>query len=236
MSFYENETTKMILEILKYAKKNGEYPTVGVLASNGHDMGKALTRFRTGEVKLTEKQVEMFAMVDDFLSRTEKNIQKLESFYKENGYLPVGEEQKQLVDILWTYKSGKVPINFNQKQRLEAIGAFLSNTERMIRSIEAFYRSEGTTPRRGDKTKDGYDMGNAIIGYRNGKRQLTLNQKNRLEAIGIKLPYARIKDESKVSVRIIPEKSDKTLSERIKKLKQQKESLLGEESNAKKKF
>jgi len=219
------ETNLMIREIGVYVKEHGEYPPRGVKASNGKDLGKATTRYRTGEIELTNEQIEMLAMIDDFLSRTEKNIQELEQYYKEFGHIPTGEDNKRLVDIIGTYKSGKVPVTANQRERLEAIGVLISNTERMIRSIEVFYKENGRVPGRGYKTAEGYDMGNAIIGYRRGKRLLTLDQKRRLELLGIDMSQAKIKDEPNIQVREISQKETE-LSFRIKQLKEEKASIV----------
>lgn len=218
-------TTKLILEISNYVHKNGQFPPRGTLSSDGKDMGKAITRYRTGELDLKKEQIAILERLGDFLSRTEKNIQELEEFYSNHGHLPLGDAYAEYKDIMWTYKSGKVPITEEQRERLDKIGALSDKTERMIRSIETFYKKYGKEPKRGDQTVEGYDMGNAIIGYRNGKRALTLSQVSRLNNIGIELPNALIKDEKNPKTRII-EKSEKTLSEKIKKLKEEKESLI----------
>lgn len=235
MSLYEKENTKMILEISNFVYQNGYYPPRGTLSSDHRDMSKALTRYRTGEVFLTEEQVQLLAALDDFLTRTEKNIQEIESFYEKNRCLPTGEKER-LVGIIGDYKSGKIPITLAQKKRLENIGAFKSNTERMVCSIESFVHHYGKQPKRGDKTPEGYDMGDAIIGYRNGKRALTLNQRERLEIIGISLPNAKIKEEFPLKIRIAKEPGEQRLSERIKKLKQERESLKNEISEKKRKL
>lgn len=222
-----DSTTKLVIEICDYIYAHGEYPPRGFQSKEGKDLGKALTRFRSGETKLTKEQISLLAEADSFLSRTEKNIQELEEYYHLHGCLPLGEEQTRLKDVMGSYKSGQVPITKAQYQRLEAIGVLLSNTERMIRAIEAYCDMYHKAPGRGKKSPEGYDMGSALIGYRNGKRKLTLDQKRRLERKGIFLPNAIIKEEPTTSVRMVDEKE--TLSDKIKKLKAERESLLGTE-------
>ncbi len=217
----EEKTTSMILEISDFVLTHGEFPSRGVLSSDGRDMGKALTRYRTGEVKLTENQIELLSLIDQFLSKTEKNVREIELFYKENGMLPVGD--KRLMDVIHSYQSGKVPITLDQKQRLESIGAFDTPTERMVRFIESYYEDYGEIPVRGVKSREGYDAGSAVIGYRTGKRKLTENQKNRLERIGIGFRHALIKEEVSLNIRVVH--SEYTLSQKIEQLRNEKDSL-----------
>lgn len=220
-----DSTTQLVIEICNYIYANGEYPPRGFLSSEKKDLGKALTRFRTGETKLTDEQISRLADADSFLSRTEKNIRELEEYYREHGCLPLGAEQVRLRDVMGSYKSGDVPITKEQHQRLEAIGVLLSNTERMIRAIEAYCDKYHKKPGRGQKSPEGYDMGSALIGYRSGKRKLTLDQKRRLEKKGIFLPNATIKEELTTSVRVVEGKE--TLSDKIEKLKAERERLIG---------
>ncbi len=217
-------TDKLVIEICNYIYEHGEYPPRGVISSEGKDLGRALTRFRIGETKLTNEQIEFLGKADKFLSRTEKNIQELEAYYQVHGCLPLGDEHVRLREVMGSYKSGQVPITKEQYQRLEAIGVFLSNTERMVQAIESYCDKFHKAPTRGKKSPEGYDMGNAIIGYRSGKRQLTLEQKQRLERIGISLPNASLKEDAIVSIRQIEKKE--TLSDKIEKLKAEKESLI----------
>ncbi|MCI8544847.1 MAG: hypothetical protein HFH09_01290 [Bacilli bacterium] len=219
-----DSTAKLVTEVCDYIYTNGDYPPRGFLSSDGKDLGKALTRFRTGETKLTNEQISRLADADSFLSRTEKNIRELEEYYHMHGCLPLGEEQVRLRDVMNSYKSGDVPITKEQYQRLEAIGVFFSNTERMIQAIEAYCNKYHKAPGRGKKSPEGYDMGSALIGYRSGKRQLTLDQKRRLESKGISLPNATIKKEPIISVRI--EERKETLSDKIEKLKAERASLM----------
>ena len=234
MKKQEDKTTRLILEISNYVHKYGEFPRRGTLSIDGIDMGKAITRARTGELTLTKEQIAILERLDDFLSRTEKNIQELEKFYIEHGHLPLGDVYSKYKDIMWTYKSGKVPITESQRKRLEVIGALLDKTERMVRSIEAFYKENGTLPKRGDKTVEGYDMGNAIIGYRNGKRELTISQMERLKTIGITFLNMKIKAEQVVRTRIISE-NEKSLSEKIKQLKAERDNLINDSNTIKEK-
>ncbi len=212
-----DSTAKLVTEVCDYIYKNGDYPPKGFLSKEGKDLGKALTRFRTGETKLTNEQIECLGRADSSLSSTEKNIRELEEYYRVHGCLPVGEEQVRLRDVMNSYKSGDVPITNEQYQRLEAIGVFLSNTERMIQAIEAYCNKYHKAPGRGKKSPEGYDMGSALIGYRSGKRQLTLDQKQRLESKGILLPNATIKNAPIISVRI--EERKETLSDKIESRK-----------------
>lgn len=227
MSVYEQNTTKMVLEICDYFFEKGKFPEKGILSSDGRDMGKALIRYKMGDAALTESHVELLSLLSDFMNRTEKNIQELENYYQKNHCLPIGEKQKIWTRVMSSYKHGKVPITEQQRQRLEKIGVFKTTTERMIQSIENYYHEYGEAPIRGQKSKEGYDMGNAIIGYRNGKRLLTLGQKVRLERIGISLPRAQIKEEQTWSIRVITKKDSKkiTLAERIRELKKMKKSF-----------
>ena len=94
----------------------------------------------------------------------------------------------------------------------------------MIQAIEAYCNKYHKAPGRGKKSPEGYDMGSALIGYRSGKRQLTLDQKRRLESKGISLPNATIKKEPIISVRI--EERKETLSDKIEKLKAERASLM----------
>jgi len=84
MKKQEDKTTRLILEISNYVHKYGEFPRRGTLSIDGIDMGKAITRARTGELTLTKEQIAILERLDDFLSRTEKNIQELEKFYSEH--------------------------------------------------------------------------------------------------------------------------------------------------------
>lgn len=219
----ENKT-ELVEEICAYIFEHGQYPPRGYLSKTGKDLGKALTRFRTGEVRLEKQQIELLAAADEFLSRTEKNIQELEQFYHEHGHLPLGEENIRFREIMGSYKSGKVPITKEQQARLENIGVLLDSTERMIRAIEAYCEKNHKAPGKGKKSPEGYDMGSALIGYRTGRRKLTLAQKRRLEAKGISLPNAVIKEEKQIAVRVIPKKE--TLADQIQKLKQERETLV----------
>lgn len=223
MGVYETKTTKMILEIANYVFEYGEFPLKGTFSSDKRDMGKALTRYRTGEDKLTKQQVELLSLLDDFIKKTEKNIAELESYYQLHGCLPISKTNRRLVEVMSSYKMGKVPITESQRKRLDKIGIFQSSTERMVRYIEQYYLHHFELPRPGKKTKEGYDMGNAIKGYRSGKRLLTLNQKERLEKLGINLSKAVIKEEPIFRTRIIKEASEKSLAQRIKRLKEEKE-------------
>lgn len=220
-----NSTTKLIIEICDYIYTHGEYPPRGFLSSDGKDLGKALTRYRSLETPLNQEQIELLTQADLFLSRTEKNIQEIEAYYKTHQCLPLGEENARLVEIMGNYKEGKVPITKEQRDRLDKMGVFFSKTERMIQAIEAYYKENHKVPGRGKKSPDGYDMGSALIGYRNGKRRLTLEQKQRLEKIGISLPNAVMKEEAKLSTRVIDKKE--TLSDKIEKLRAERESLIG---------
>ncbi|MCI9233757.1 MAG: hypothetical protein HFH08_04065 [Bacilli bacterium] len=170
-----DSTAKLVTEVCHYIYTHGEYPPRGTLSSEGKDLGKALTRFRSGETKLTKEQIEILGEADLFLSRTEKNVREIEAYYNMHGCLPLGEENARLVEVMGNYKDGKVPITSAQYQRLEVIGVFLNNTERMIRAIEAYCEKYHKAPSRGKKSPEGYDMGSALIGYRSGKRQLTLD-------------------------------------------------------------
>ena len=219
-----NTTTKLIQEVCDYIYKNGQYPPRGVLSSDGKDLGKALTRYRSGELSLSKEQVELLAQVDDFLSRTEKNIVELEKYYAEHNCLPLGDTNARLREVMKSYKSGEVPLTASQKERLERIGVLLDSTERMVQAIEAYCDKYHKAPGRGKKSPEGYDMGSAIIGYRNGKRKLTLAQKNRLEAKGIALSNATLKAEANITPRIIGEKT--TLSVQIKQLKEERDKLI----------
>ncbi len=174
---------------------------------------------------MTKDQIELLAHADDFLSRTERNIRELEIYYQQHGCLPLGEKNHRLTDVMGSYKSGQVPLTEVQKHRLELIGVLLDSTERMIRAIEAYCDRYHRAPVRGMKSPEGYDMGSALIGYRSGKRKLTPTQKMRLEAKGILLPNATIKEERPSSVRIVEEKP--TLAQQIQSLKAEKETLIG---------
>lgn len=229
----EEKTTKLISEISRAYQQNGR-PKRNELTTDGRDMGKGLTRMKTLELHLTDDQLYCLAMLDDFSSQTEKNIQELETFYEKNGCLPLGEDYKHLKDVMYSYKSGKVPLTESQKDRLEAIGVFLTNTERMIQAIEIFYDKFGLLPKKGDKSKEGYDMGLALIGYTTGKRQLTLEQKQRLEKKGVVFENALIKEPPKLKIRLIEEKE--TLSEQIKRLKMEKATLLDVQSELSKRL
>lgn len=222
-----DSTIKLVTEVCDYIYAHGEYPPRGLLSSEGKDLGKALTRFRTGETQLKPEHINLLAQADSFLSRTEKNIRELEEYYRLHRCLPLGEEHVRLREVMDSYKSGQVPITKAQYQRLEVIGVFLSNTERMVQAIEAYCDMYHKAPGRGKKSPEGYDMGSALIGYRSGKRMLTLGQKQRLEKKGILLPNAIIKEEPTISVRTVEGKE--TLSDKIEKLKAEKESLVGVE-------
>lgn len=224
-----SSTNQLIIEICAYIYEHGEYPPRGFLSRDGKDLGKALTRFRTLETPLSQEQIKLLAEADSFLSRTEKNIQEIEAYYELHKCLPLGETNVRLVEIMGNYKEGKVPITKEQRVRLEKMGVFLSKTERMVRSILAYYNEYHKVPGKGKKSPDGYDMGVALIGYRTGKRMLTLNQKERLEQKGILLPNAVIKEEGKLSIREIDKKT--TLADQIEELKKERNSLVEKESN-----
>ncbi len=220
----EEKTTKMILEISDFVLQHGVFPPRGTLSSDGRDMGKALTRYRTGEVHLTKTQLELLELIDHFLSRTEYNIREIELFYEQHGVLPIGD--KRMMDTIHSYRIGKVPITLDQQRRLEKIGAFLTPTERMVTFIESYYENYEEIPVRGVKTKEGYDAGNALIGYRTGRRQLTEQQKQRLEKIGVRFRNAMIKDEMDCNIRIISKEQDQLLSEKLKCLKAERELMI----------
>lgn len=222
MGIYETKTTQMILEIANYVFQYGHFPLKGTLSSDKRDMGKALTRYRTGEDVLTKQQVELLSLLDDFIKQTEKNIRQLEAFYQEHNCLPIGKTNKTLVEVMTTYKTGKVPITESQRNRLEKMGVFLSNTERMVLYIENYYNRYHKLPVSGIKTPEGYDMGSAIKGYRSGKRLLTQGQKERLEKIGINLSNAMIKEEPVLRTRIVREPKEQSLAQRIESLKAEK--------------
>ena len=77
-------------------------------------------------------------------------------------------------------------------------------------------------------------MGNAIIGYRNGKRELTISQMERLKTIGITFLNMKIKAEQVVRTRIISE-NEKSLSEKIKQLKAERDNLINDSNTIKEK-
>lgn len=216
-------TTKLILEICDYIIKNGEEPPRGTLSSDGRDMGNALKRYRSREIPLNEAQIGLLAAVDDFLARTEKNIRELEEFYRIHGHLPLGDTYIKYKGIMDSYKNGVVPVTEKQKERLEKIGVFLSNTERMIRAIENYYTTYHKIPSKDAKSPEGYNMHDAIKGYKSGKRKLTFDQKKRIEALGIPLPNAVIKEETVFHIRTVSEKV--TLADQIEQLKKERKAL-----------
>lgn len=223
MATSEEKTTQLIKEIVIYTKMHGNLPKKGVLSSDGRDMGKALTEYRSGKRSLTKGQLELLALLDSFESIAEKNIQKLEENYNEHGYLSLSKENdSQLQQALYNFRNGKTPITSSQRNRLEKIGAFSTVTELMISSIEEFYEKYKVLPKIGDTNIRNKDMGIAIANYKQGKLALTLGQKMRLERLGLSLSKAKIKEEKGFSVKIIPEKKD-TLSDKIMSLRTKKE-------------
>ena len=220
----KEEITKLLIEVSHIFCTYGEFSDE-LISSTGYDIRQFLCDCYAEKIEFTNTQIDLFYLLKRLISKTEKNIIELENYYRIYGCLPTSRENSRLYKAINDYKHGKIALTETQKSRLENIGALSSATEKMVFSIEQFYIENNRLPLKGECNHYFYDMGQAIEDYQNGIRLLTINQKMRLEKLGVHFRNVLLKEEEELSIQLV-DRETKIRSKRLTQLKKEREMLL----------